>query len=170
MPISSLPTWAAAITTGSVILIDFPYSEARRRRKIRPGVVACLDLHRGEVVVAYATSRLDGVEPRKNALLLEAPQDWQPAGLHGPTRVQVDRRVRLALSSRRFLSPDGASPVLGYLSPHHAARVAQTYASLPPLDPEMEMRGVHPSCSPASGRWIGRPRLRSPRRNPIVHS
>lgn len=147
------------VRVGSAVRFAFPYTE-RRRSKVRPGLIVALDRARREVVVCYGSSRLYGVEAPEYALRLVTQDEWEPLGLHGPTRFQVDRRIRVPLTSSKFrLGPNGEPPVLGQLPPRLAQRAADLYAALPSVEPTIEAAGMHPG--PAEKR---RPRPRLHRR------
>ncbi|SFQ10520.1 hypothetical protein [Tranquillimonas alkanivorans] len=144
LPISNTASSPALVRVGTVVRFAFPYTE-KRRRKVRPCLVIALDHARKEVVVAYGTTRLYGAECSAHALRLVEPHEFQLAGLDEATRFQLDRRIRVPLTSSRFrVGPAGEPPVLGRISPRATQRAAEIYAALPGLDFDAEAAGVHP--------------------------
>lgn len=129
MTVPNLPTSTTAspstlVHVGTVVHFAFPYTE-KRRRKIRPCLIVALDHARQEVVEAYGTTRLYGPESSAHALRFVEPHEFQLAGLDEATRFQLDRRIRVPLTSSRFrVGPAGEPLVLGRISPRAAQRAA----------------------------------------------
>ena len=150
------------LTTGDIVAFAFPFAEGGE--KVRTCVIVDHDLTAGEVVVAYGTTNLCLKANPDHALALTVRSDWLAAGLHQASRFQMDRRIRVSLSDRRFRShPTLETPWVGRLKPAMAIRIGAIYGLLQSVSRSQERAGVHPS--PKSGQGARRGFLRCQKQN-----
>lgn len=105
-----------------------------------------------ELVVAYGTSNLDlRAEPRY-ALVLQSTDTLAQAGLHQPTRLQIDRRIRVDVNDRRFIKNRLIGTArLGRLPESMTLELINCYAALPIVAEGDERVGFHQSRPDAAG-------------------
>ncbi|MFC3612909.1 hypothetical protein ACFORG_03965 [Lutimaribacter marinistellae] len=133
---------------GDLVAFRFPYSD--RGSKTRICVIVAREPEHDEVVVAYGTRNL--LLPKhsaENALMLVGQPDYAVAGLHGPTRFQIDRRLRVKHGDARFERCNSLGTAkIGRLKPDQTRRVAEIYTGLPRVRRRDEIHGVHPAETP----------------------
>lgn len=135
------------LTTGDVVAFAFPYVDGRLKN--RTCVIVDHDPVEREVVVAYGTTNLCLKANPDYALALVARSEWQPIGLHKPTRFQIDRRIRVSLSDHRFRCHSTlGTPRIGQLAPRQVALVTTLYQCLPMASHRDEWHGIHPKKRP----------------------
>lgn len=146
-------------SVGDLVAFRFPYTDGQEKTRIC--AIAASFTETGEAVVTYGTSNLRFRAEVAHALTVFRAEDCRAAGLHRPTRFQVDRRVRLRTDDPRFCTHrEKATASVGRLPPEMTRRLAEIYASLPPVSLAAERQGVHPGCGAARqrGRFPRRPR------------
>ena len=154
--LTSLPR---PLGVGDVVTFDFPYPDGGTKTR------ACLILHAdpetGELIVVYGTSSLDLRGQPDHKLILRDRAVMAQAGLHRPTRFQLDRRIRVAPDDPRFrVSQRCGTSRLGRLPAWLRLQLPDRHARLHRHSPSTERSGIHPvigqapSC--ASRRTLSR--------------
>ncbi len=130
---------------GDLVAFDFPYPDGGSKTRIC--AVVAVEPDRSEAVVSYGTSNLRLSADPKLAVTIRSMEELRLAGLHRRTRIQVDRRVRVNLSDKRFRKSGklGTSKV-GSLSAEFAKALDDLYDRLPATARHKEFEGVHPQC------------------------
>ncbi len=133
---------------GDLVAFRFPYSDGGSKTRIC--VIVARDPDHDEVVIAYGTSNLQlPKHSAGNALMLAEQEDYAVAGLHAPTRFQIDRRLRVKHGDARFERCNSLGTAkIGRLKPDQARRIAEIYTSLPRVRRRDEIHGVHPAETP----------------------
>lgn len=92
---------APALSPGDVVLVAYPFTDLSGF-KVRPALVAAL-ARPPDVVLALTTSNLEGAS-RADVTLDPADHEFAQSGLHGPSRIRLDRLATLepALISSRI--------------------------------------------------------------------
>lgn len=139
------------LTTGDLVAFSFPFSD--RGSKTRTCAIVHHDHASNELVVAYGTSNLDLRANPKYALVVQSTDALAQAGLHQPTRLQIDRRIRVDLNDRRFIQNRLIGTArLGSLSSDAMQQLIDCYAALPIVAEDDERVGIHPKPSRRGGR------------------
>lgn len=150
---------------GDVVTFDFPYPDGGSKTR------ACIVLHEdpktGELIVAYGTSSLGLRGHAEHALILCEPCVLAQAGLHRPTRFQLDRRIRVSPDDPRFRVRQRCGTArLGRLPAWLRLQLPERHARLHRHSPTAERAGIHPVIGQAPAR-AGR---RTPFRQRRPHS
>ncbi len=139
------------LTTGDLVAFSFPFTD--RGSKTRTCAIVHYDHVSNELVVAYGTSNLDLRANPKYALVVQSTDALARAGLHRPTRLQIDRRIRVDLNDRRFIKDHLIETArLGSLSTDETQQLINCYAALPAVAKDAERVGIHPKPSRRGGR------------------
>lgn len=129
---------------GDLVAFHFPYSDGGAKTRIC--AIVAHDPNRGEVVVAYGTSKLNLKNNPDNAVTLFGRNDWKTVGLHEATRFQIDRRIRVKLGDPRFMQRHSLGTAkVGQLPANHVRRLNAIYDRLPAVTRGEELNGIHPS-------------------------
>ncbi|MGR3631964.1 MAG: hypothetical protein ACU0A8_07555 [Limimaricola soesokkakensis] len=152
--LTSLPRPLGA---GDVVTFDFPYPDGGTKTR------TCLVLHEdpetGELIVVYGTSSLGLRGHSEHALILREPCTLAQAGLHQPTRFQLDRRIRVVPADPRFrMSQRCGTARLGCLPAWLRLQLPARHARLQRHSDSAERAGIHPVI----GRMPPRPDRRTP--------
>lgn len=107
-------TWHDTLAAGDIVAFRYPYPDAPHAERARPCLVVDVDLINGEAVVVYGTSRW--TEANRGQELHVTGTDAALASLDRPTRFVGARRVRVSISSPRFVTGCRATPVIGHLA------------------------------------------------------
>ena len=130
---------------GDLVAFDFPFPDGGSKTRICAVVAIYLD--RGEAVVSYGTSNLRLSADCNHAVTIRGPEILRQAGLHRPTRIQVDRRVRVNLSDERFRkSSKLGTAKVGSLFEPIAQALGDLYDRLPATARYKEFDGIHPQA------------------------
>lgn len=147
------------LTVGDLVAFKFPFTNGAHKTRICAVVAVCPET--SEVVLAYGTGNLRFKADVAHALAVFRDADCRAAGLHKPTRFQVDRRIRLSGDDPRFrVHRAKGTAKVGQLSPAMTDRLCELYRRLPPVSRAAERQGIHPSCPVPRRRpgFLGRPR------------
>jgi hypothetical protein len=84
----------------------------------------------------------------KFAVVVQTADALAQAGRHQPTRLQIDRRIRVDLNDRRFMKNRQIGTArLGSLSTDAMQQLIECYAALPAVADDAERVGIHPQCT-----------------------
>ncbi len=147
-------------TVGDLVACKFPFAEGAHKTRICAVVAVCPETD--EVVLAYGTGNLRFKADVTHALTVFREADCQAAGLHKPTRFQVDRRIRLSGNDPRFrVHRTKGTAKVGQLNPAMTARLREIYRRMPPVCAAKERQGIHPTGPVPRRRpgFFGRPRV-----------
>ncbi len=132
-------------SVGDLVAFDFPFPDGGSKTRIC--AVVAIDPDRGEAVVSYGTSNLRLNAAPNLAVTIRGTENLRQAGLHRPTRIQVDRRVRVNLSDERFRKSGKLGTArVGSLSEPFAQALGDMYDRLPAIARYKEFEGIHPQC------------------------
>lgn len=150
---------------GDVVTFDFPYPDGGTKTR------ACLVLHAdpetGELIVAYGTSSLGLRGHAEHKLILRDLNAMGRAGLHRPTRFQLDRRIRVSPNDPRFrVSQRCGTARLGCLPAWLRLQLPERYARLQRHSLAVERAGIHPVVGQTPPRMGRRAPLRQRRPRP----
>lgn len=115
-------TWRDTLAAGDIVAFKFPCADDPSAEKARPCLVATVDRTLGEAVIIYGTSRWTGAN-RGQELHVTGREACAEASLDKPTRFVGLRRVRVPLTSDRFVECREGTAVLGRLGPRHSAQL-----------------------------------------------
>lgn len=149
----NMPTLVTSntFTVGDLVACRFPYATGTPKKRIC--AVVAIGSASDEVVLAYGTSNLRCKGDVTHALTVFRDVERQAAGLHKPTRFQVDRRVRMLTNDPRLLvHPVKGTAKVGHLPPEMAAELANMYLRLPMVSTVAERVGIHPIYQPLQRR------------------
>lgn len=139
---------------GDLVAFEFPFPDGGSKTRIC--AVVAIEPDRGEAVVSYGTSNLRLNADPNLAVTLRGPENLRQAGLHRPTRIQVDRRVRVNLRDERFRkSGKLGTAKVGSLSARFAQALGDLYDHLPATARHKEFEGIHPRAQISNPK--GRP-------------
>ena len=118
---SEKPSWMNEIAEGAVLMFRFPIEapEPGQMPKARPCIVVRIEHKDGQRLahLAYATSVFHG-RFRGLQITIATDDGLAAAGLHRPTRVELERQITVRLDDSRFdVSRKEGTPVIGRLTP-----------------------------------------------------
>lgn len=129
MIVQATPTWRDMLAPGDIVAFRFPCSDDPSAEKPRPCLIADVDHAAGEAVVIYGTSRWTSAN-RGQELHVTDSEARAEASLDRPTRFVGARRVRVPLTSLRFVECRHGTAVLGRLGERYRSqldRIRTTY-------------------------------------------
>lgn len=110
------PAWAASARPGDIVMFRFPLGEGGESEKPRPCLIVARSIKAGipRLTLAYGTSAPTNANQGLD-LRLDAPADWQPAGLRRATRFVLMRRITVGTVDHRFDHGASDDPRIGSL-------------------------------------------------------
>lgn len=145
--------WRADLRPGAIVCFAFPSKEGEAAlEKSRPCLIIDVNAATGEATVAYGTgawtSANVGLEIR-----VTRQDDLAAASLHKKTRFVCARRVRVPMTSLRFVEGGSGTAVLGHLPERLMPQLDDIRRSVIPVTIERRKRRI-PTRRPTARGWI----------------